>query len=289
MAVAGVVAVMLVAGVCHAGWNLVAKRVHSDRTLLLVGASVLIAAVLTPWGVAHVPAESLVPALGCVALRGTLNMLYLAGLSRSYRHFDLSLAYPLVRGIGPVVATVLAVLLLGERPAPIGIVGMVVTSLAIFALARTGAERRTLPGRRDVSGAFVVALTGITIGVYTVVDKVGVSYWDPIAYFWGVEVVGVAIAGTYLGAHGRLGELRTVMVTHAGSVVLCAALIGTSYILALFALQHSLASYIAPLREVSVLMGVLLGMAVLKEDHGPRRLLAALGIAGGLALVALAL
>ena len=85
---------MLVAGACHAGWNLVAKRVHTDRTLLLMAASAVIVVALAPWGLTHLPDRSIAIGVGCVVLRGILNVLYLVGLSRSYQDFDLSLAYP---------------------------------------------------------------------------------------------------------------------------------------------------------------------------------------------------
>lgn len=298
-----VIAVMLVAGACHAGWNLVAKRTDTDRTLLLMVASVVIVVVLLPWALTHLPTQSVAVAIGCVALRGVLNVVYLLALSRSYHHFDLSLAYPLVRGAGPVVATVLAIAILGERPELIGLLGLAVTSLAILAMAATG--RRT-PGskppdserpdserpageRHHLEGVAVVALTGVTIGAYTVVDKVGVRYWDPVTYFCGVELAGLAVVAVYLVRRRQLGELIAVGRSHLPSAVVCAALIGTSYVLALYALQHSLASYIAPLREVSVLFGAVLGMLILKEDHGAKRIVAAGGIVVGLVLVGLAL
>lgn len=289
MSAAGVVAIMLVAGACHALWNLVAKQVHTDRILLLMAASAVLVVALLPWGITHLPTESTVLAVGCVVLRGTLNVVYLAGLSRSYHYFDLSLAYPLVRGTGPVVATVLAIVLLGERPALIGLIGVAVVSLAILGMAATATPTPHPEQRHPLQGAVVVLLTGVTIGAYTVVDKVGVRYWDPVAYLWGVEVTALAIVAGYLLYRRRVGELVAVVTEHAGKVVLCAALIAASYVLALFALQQSLASYIAPLREVSVLFGALLGMLVLKEDHGPKRVLAAGGIALGLVLVGFAL
>lgn len=283
-----VIAVMLVAGACHAGWNLVAKRTDADRTLLLMVASVVIVVALLPWALTHLPTQSVALAIGCVALRGVLNVVYLLALSRSYHHFDLSLAYPLVRGTGPVVATVLAIAILGERPELIGLVGLAVTSLAILAMAATG--RRTPDSERHrLEGAAVVALTGVTIGAYTVVDKVGVRYWDPVTYFCGVELAGLAVVAVYLVRRRQVGELIAVGRSHLRSAAVCAALIGTSYVLALYALQHSLASYIAPLREVSVLFGAVLGMLILKEDHGAKRILAAGGIVVGLVLVGLAL
>ena len=287
----GIVAVMLVAGACHAGWNLVAKRVHTDRTLLLMAASAVIVVVLLPWGITHLPDESVLVAVGCVVLRGILNVVYLVGLSRSYHFFDLSLAYPLVRGIGPVVAVVLAIWLLGERPAPIGLLGVALVSVAILAMAATASstKHQLTPRGSLMRGAAVIGVTGVTIGAYTVVDKVGMRYWDPVAYLWGVEVIGLVVASTYLFLRSRGRDLVTVGVKHSRSVILCAALIASSYILALFALQYSLASYIAPLREVSVLFGAVLGMVVLKEDHGPMRILAAGGIAAGLVFVGIAL
>lgn len=298
MTAGAVIAVMLVAGACHAGWNLVAKRTDADRTLLLMVASGLIVVTLAPWALTHLPTQSVALAIGCVALRGVLNAVYLVALSKSYHHFDLSLAYPLVRGTGPVVATVLAIAILGERPELIGLAGLAVTSLAILAMAATG--RRT-PGseppgserpageRHRLEGAAAVLLTGVTIGAYTVVDKVGVRYWEPVAYFCFVELTGLAVVGVYLVRRRQVGELIAVGRRHLPSAAVCAVLIGTSYVLALYALQHSLASYIAPLREVSVLFGAALGMLILKEDHGAKRIVAAAGIVVGLVLVGLAL
>lgn len=290
MSAAGVIAIMLVAGACHAGWNLLAKQVHTDRTLLLIAASAVIVLLLSPWGLTHLPTSDRAAAFACVVARGGLNLIYLVGLSKAYRYFDLSFTYPLVRGTGPVVATFGAVLLLGERPAPLGFAGIAVLSVAILALAATGRRPRArTPTERRWAGGAVIVLTGATIGVYTVVDKIAVRYWNPAAYFWGVEAVGLILAGTYLLSIGRLGDLARVARVHLPAAATCAALIGSSYILALVALQHSLASYVAPLRETSVLFGALLGMVVLKEGHGVLRITAAAGIAGGLLLIGLAI
>lgn len=290
MSAPGIVAIMLVAGACHAGWNLVAKRVHTDRTLLLMAASAVIVVALAPWGLTHLPDRSIAIGVGCVVLRGILNVLYLVGLSRSYQVFDLSLAYPLVRGTGPVVATVLAIWLLGERPALVGLIGVALVSLAILMMAvAAGSSTRRSGARVPLRGFGVVLFTGVTIGAYTVVDKVGVRYWDPVAYLWGVEVTGFTVISIYLLYRHRVRELADVVVGHWRNVAICAALIAASYVLALFALQHSLASYIAPMREVSVLFGAILGMVVLKEDHGTKRVMSAGAIAVGLILVGIAL
>jgi drug/metabolite transporter (DMT)-like permease len=286
-----IIAVMIVAGACHAGWNLVAKRITGDRVLVLMAAGATVLALLTPWALTHLPTEAPGAALGWAALRGLLNVIYLVGLSRAYSHFDLSLAYPMVRGCGPLVAVLLAVLLLHERPAGIAVAGVAVTSVAIVGLGLSGrrAARLVAPGRGGASGWLWVALTGATIGAYTVVDKVGVGYWNPVSYFWAVELCGFVLLGSYVAARGRSRELAAVFRRYPRQIFACAVLAAASYSLALFALQHALASYIAPLREVSVLFGALLGMLVLKEDHGLRRIGAAAGIFTGLVLVGLAL
>lgn len=292
MSAGTIIAVMIVAGACHAGWNLVAKGVPGvDRVLVLMAAGATVLVLLTPWALTHLPTEALVPALAWAAVRGLLNAVYLVGLSRAYHHFDLSLAYPMVRGCGPLVAVLLAVLLLNERPAGVAVVGVAVTSVAIVGLGLSG--HRAAPvavlGEGGWSGWLWVALTGATIGAYTVVDKVGVGYWHPVSYFWAVELAAFMLLGGYVAGSGRSRELGDVYRRYPQEIVACAVLTAASYSLALFALQHSLASYIAPLREVSVLFGALLGMLVLKEDHSPRRVAAVVGIFAGLMCVGIAL
>lgn len=280
---------MLVAGCLHASWNLIAKQANADRMSVLLGASAFNSIAMLPWGITHLPAHRVfVVGLSWIGARGLLNVVYLIGLSKSYHFFDLSMAYPMVRGIGPVVAMVLAVVLLGERPAVLGIAGVAVTSAAILAMSSIGRVERRAAGRISPQALWMV-MTGITIGGYTVVDKVSLRYWDPVSYLWALELTGTCVLSVVLTRQRRIRAVAVTVRRNWRTVASCAALGSGSYLLALLALEHSLASYVAPLREVSVLFGTILGLAVLKEDHGRMRMVAAAGIASGLILVGFAL
>jgi uncharacterized membrane protein len=57
--------------------------------------------------------------------------------------------------------------------------------------------------------------------------------------------------------------------------VMIAVLNSLSYILVLTALTFSPVSYIAPAREISILVGAMMGATLLEEDEAKRRLIAA--------------
>jgi drug/metabolite transporter (DMT)-like permease len=129
-------ALVLASAFTHATWNLLAKRVAGGAAFLWL--VFVVTAVL--W--APIAAVALVlthPVLGATALAlvaGTaaLNTLYFVFLTAGYRAGDLSLVYPLARATGPLLATVAAIALFGERPTPLAVFG----ALAILIGAALG-------------------------------------------------------------------------------------------------------------------------------------------------------
>lgn len=285
------IGLILVAGAFHALWNLAAKRVGGDRMLYFTAINLLVALLTAPWALTHLPSGDLGYIAGLVLVRGALNALYLFGLGKAYAALDLSLVYPLVRGGGPLVTALLAVILLGERPGVLGLSGVAVTSLAIWSIALTaapGPDSVASPGTTRQGIPWVV-ITAVTVGCYTVVDKAAVGAIDPLTYLCLIEGISGLIFAAPITVRRRWPELAGAVRAAPGSVLLCIAGFVTSYCLFLVALRYGYATYLAPLREVAVLYAVLLGIFVLREPHGARRLPAAAGIAAGLILVGLAL
>lgn len=175
------VALMLVAGLCHASWNLLTKAGAADRMLVIASLSAVIALLALPWAVLH-PPSSWWPLLPVVVVRALAQCVYAMGLSRAYASTDFSLAYPLARGTGLLVAVVLGVVLLAERPRPLGLAGVALVRLGIVSLALLDGRPRSAgdPNAGSVAGIGWALLTGVTIGVYTVIDKVGVSPADAL-------------------------------------------------------------------------------------------------------------
>ncbi len=211
-----------------------------------------------------------------------LNVAYFIFLQRGYRAGDLSVVYPLARGTGPVLATIAAILLFGERPTPLAIAGAVAIAIGVFVL--TGDPRRLR--ERGVGAAVAYALlTGVTIAAYTLWDKrgVGVLLIPPILYEWGSNVFRSLILAPL--AIPRWPEVKAEWIANRSAVVAVAALSPLAYMLVLTALAISPVSYVAPAREIGILLGVLMGARSLAEaDIGRRSIAAALMVGGVIAL-----
>src|SRR5207245_3437678 len=91
---------------------------------------------------------------------GVLHLGYFLLLGQGYKVGDLSLVYPLARGTGPVLSTAAAVLLLGEHPTPLALVGAALIGLGVFVLV--GDPRHLRSSKAGPSIAFA-GLTGIVI------------------------------------------------------------------------------------------------------------------------------
>lgn len=275
-----IIALVVVSGAAHAVWNTLAKSVRADRDafmVLIFGVGVLIT---LPWGVTHLGSvHHPWTVLAVVLARGGCEAIYIVGVGAAYKHLDLSVAYPMMRGLGPAVTVVLATLLLGERPAIIAIAGLGLIVLAVGSMA-VGAWHGVT--RRGVGLAIMV---GVTIGTYNVIDKVAVGRLDPMTYMFCFNTFAVLLCSGLLLARGRAGTVVTTARTHPREVVLGGFFAFAAYVLVLIALTHTYASYIAPLREVGIVFGTLLGVFAFHESGARTRLPAAAVIVTGIVLI----
>lgn len=278
---------VLAAAFFHATWNLLAKRVGEGGAVFvwLFGAfSVLVyaplAVVLIVLQKPHLGVAQLVFMFGS----GALHLGYFVVLQRGYAVADLSLVYPLARGTGPLLATVGAVILLGERPGVVAVSGILLITLGVFLLTR---EPGSLRGSGLGMGVVYGLLTGVFIAAYTLWDKYAVSALlvPPLLQSWATTVVTVALL-TPLAARRRK-EALSLWRAHKPEVLGIAVLSPLSYILVLTALVFTPVSYVAPTREISILIGVLMGTQLLAEGHAASRLLAAGAMVVGVAALAL--
>lgn len=275
--------VLLAAG-AHALWNLLAKTAPGGGAAFIWLASILAVAVLTPPALVIVAVSP--PSNAAVAFMagsGVIHAVYFACLIRGYRDGDLSLVYPLARGSGPVLATVAAIVLLGERPGAVALAGGAIVVLAILSLAAPAV-------RAGAPGTGWALATGLTIALYTIWDKHAVDALDaaPVVYFWATQI-GVALVLTpfvAVPAGGVRPAFASTWAVDRRSALGVALLSGFAYILVLYALRLAPVSYVAPAREVSVLFGAALGVGVLGEADPERRLVCAAAIVVGIAALA---
>ncbi|MEU0563988.1 DMT family transporter [Nonomuraea sp. NPDC005983] len=275
---------VLVAAVAHACWNLLAKKASQADGLVflwLVAAtstvlwSPLFAGFLLVTGARVTWTELAVT--GCSA---AIHLGYFVLLQRGYGAGDLSVVYPVARGTGPMLASLVAVMFLGERPGPIGVAGIVLVGVGVFLMSggRSG----------DLKGLAFGLAVGLFIAAYTVWDSRVVSAFavPPLVLnYLGETGRALVLAPAVLG--GRRRELiAPTWREHRFQIIGAAVLIFVSYLLVLFAFTMAPVTVVAPAREVSVLIAVVLGGRLLAEGDLRRRLLAGAVILGGVVAIA---
>ncbi len=212
--------------------------------------------------------------MGVLFILGTtlIHLVYFFCLQRGYRSGDLSLVYPLARGLGPALATVSAIVLLGERPKTPALVGVALVLFGVFLLAfRGGGGAAKQPGTAIYYGT----VTGVLIALYTVWDKYAVSRLavPPLV----LEAFAGSGISLLLAPHAfrNWPQVKSLWKSNRAEVLGVAVLAPLSYILVLTAMSFTDLTYVAPTREVSILVAAVLGTRFLGEGNTTRRLVAA--------------
>ena len=278
---------VLTAAVLHAVWNLFAKRAQGGLPFVYFVAlinTVLYVPVVAVYFIWWHPSLSWA-ALAWIAGSGLLKTCYGLFLQRGYRAGDFSLIYPLARGTGPLLSTLAAILLLGERPSLIAIAGGLVIIAGILILTDATTIFHKDRAHLRIAMRYGVA-SGMFIAAYTIWDRHGVAGLaiPPVLYDAGTTLTTIVLLTPF--ALRRQPELARHWREHKVHATSVAAFSSLAYILVLTALAFTPVSYIAPAREVSIVIGAFLGARVLKEAQGARRIWAAAAMAVGILALA---
>lgn len=277
---------VLLSAVAHATWNLYSKRAKGGAAFVWMF-DALAAVVYAPLAIVAIVrwAGSLTAtALAFIVGSAILHLAYFLMLQQGYRVGDLSLVYPLARGTGPILSTLTAILIFGERPSPIALGGAVLIGIGTFILSGGGTGGATADSRPAVIFAL---LTGAIIASYTIWDKhaVGGLGIPPLFFNWAIGL-GRLITLTPFVLR-KPDTVRAVWRDYRREAWVVAILSPLSYILVLATLAFTPVSYVAPAREIGILLGVIFGARLLAEGHARRRLIA--GGAMVVGVIALAL
>jgi drug/metabolite transporter (DMT)-like permease len=184
-----------------------------------------------------------------------------------------------------LLSVIAAAWVLGEHPTATALGGVGVVVAGIFLLAGGPALFRQEARHVRVAVGYGL-ITGAFIAAYTVWDRHGVASLAvaPLLYDAGTTLTGVALLAPF--AAGRWPEITREWRKHRIEATAVAGISSLSYILVLTALAFTPVSYIAPAREVSVVIGAFIGARRLKESDGRRRIVAAALIALGILIMA---
>ena len=281
-------AILLVtaASFAHATWNYLAKRAaHSKHVIWLASAiEALLVAPFAIWVLRREWAAFNLRSVLFLLLTGVLHLLYTKSLFRGYRSGDLTVVYPLARGTGPLLSFLGAVVILHEHPSLPAAGGVLLVAIGIL-LSSGGIAG--LRNRKHHPGLFWGVATGCTIACYTLVDGFCVKTLliSPIL----VEYAGNVFRAIVLtgGTLRRRASLMSDYQRYWKFAAAIAVLTPLGYILVLFAMRLAPISRVAPMREMSMLIGMYFGARFLSEGQLVRRLIGSVFIVAGVAALAL--
>ena len=290
---ASALALVILAGLIHACWNIAAKKAGGDVRFSCFSSLVMMVfwAPVGLWlGWQQVPAWGR-PEWSLVAASGVLHTIYFVVLLRGYRKADLTVVYPLARGSGPLLSSLVAILFLGEHISALGFGGVFAVVIGVFLIAGgPGLFRDTHSAdhrARVRKGMLYGLLTGVFIASYTVVDGYAVKmlFMSPILvdYFGNFVRLAFLLPALFRKPH----EARSLWKVQWKYATVVGVISPISYVLVLYAMQVAPLSRVAPAREVSMLFAALIGGQLLGEGDRLARFFGAACIGAGVMALAL--
>ena len=277
----GFAAIVLVAAVLHAIWNAIVKS-GDDRLLtmtLVIGAGAVMSSVALPF--IDPPAKESWPYL---VLSSVLHSSYYFLLIRAYQFGDLSLIYPVSRGLAPLLVSFGASAFLYEVPTLYEFLGLFIASIGIAAFAL---ERKKGQGW-DFRPFFYGIIIAVFVSAYTLVDGIGVRLsgntisfilWLFVAYALPIIFSSLILKRSTFLPYLRKHWLRTG--------VLGGGMCAIAYAFVVWALMNAPLAHVSAMRETSVVFAALIGTFILGESFGLRRVISAAMVACGLAVMQL--
>jgi drug/metabolite transporter (DMT)-like permease len=276
-------------GVGHAVWNFLTKRAI-DKQVFLWWMLFLRTVVLVPLVAIWAQGISItLVSLICATGSAVFYTAWIVLMSRAYEGGDLSLLYPLSRS-SLVYILIWAALFLGERLSPLGLMGIAVTCLGVYTVGLEAISLKAIlsPIRSlNTRPAQLALLTAIFSSIGACIDKVGVGSVQPFAYVFLFFVMMVLLYSAYILVTRGGRAIGREWQANRGNVLL-GGLFGTSYVLTLLAMATSAVSYAVSARQVSVVVGTVLGVWLLKERYGAIRIASSLLICAGVVMIGLA-
>jgi drug/metabolite transporter (DMT)-like permease len=275
-------AAVLGAAALHALWNSLVKSA-SDKFLS--------SAVVALWcGVAAVVAALVLPRPAAVAFpfivaSAIIHIVYFMLVGQLYRSADLSVAYPIMRGLAPLIAAVIALATLGEAPGPIASLGVAALVAGVLAMGASGFAH----GRINRPTILVALANSAVIAIYSVIDGQGARLSGAGSAFafaynsWADALTGLSYLPIILFLRGRAVVATFAQDWRRGLIGGLAAFFG--YAIVVWAMTRAPIAAVAALRETSVVFAAIIGVAVLGEPFHAQRAMAVLVILAGVILL----
>jgi drug/metabolite transporter (DMT)-like permease len=278
-------ALVILAALLHASWNILAKKASGGALFVMLGALV-VSVIYAPAFAIYVylyPPKLGWPELALLTVTAALHLAYSLILQRGYQKHDLTVVYPVARGTGPLLSSLFAILILGEAVTVYSGLGIASIVVGIFILA--GGHRMLRSRTADQATAVAYGgMTGLMIAAYTLVDGYGVKHLliAPLVLDYASNLIRALFLTPM--AWRRRDELALEWKKNGRYAIIVGIISPLAYILVLYAIQTAPISSVAPMRELSMVFAAFLGAKLLGEGHRGERIfgaaLMALGVWG---------
>jgi drug/metabolite transporter (DMT)-like permease len=277
-----VLLIVLLAAALNAGWNS-AIKVGGDRITVMAITTLIGSAVslcVLPW--VAMPAAA---SWTLLTLSIAIHTVYHFVLPIAYSHGDLGQVYPIARGSAPLLVMAGGAIFAGELPGIGGMVGVVVLSAGVLALALRGKPGVHASGVGSRKAVGYALLTGLLIAAYTVVDALGARESGSALGFAVLITLGDGIATALVVLFWKGSKVFRVSRQTLWLCGMAGAMQIGAYWIAVWALTRAPMGTVSALRETSVLFVALISAFVLKEGLGMRRLVSAGLVVAGIAMI----
>jgi drug/metabolite transporter (DMT)-like permease len=294
-------ALALGAAFLHASWNVLLAGARDSEAATAV-ATLAGVVLLAPVAIAVGDVQS--SALPFAGASAALHVAYLGLLARAYQGGQVSVVYPVSRGVAPVLVLVFGAAVLSESASAGQAAGVLAVSAGVFLVGgRRAGKEGVAQGAATPAGPSVVdraraydaqrsthsrdllfgLAIALTIATYTLVDAEGVDRARAPSYLLLLLGPSAIVYAVALGAAGKGQAMRAAI---APQTVLAGAFIVGAYGCVLAALRLADAAPVAAVRESSVVIAAILAAVFLHEDVDARRLGGALAVVAGVAAIA---
>ena len=286
---------VLTAALVHATWNYCLKKANATRPfwwlVYIITAVITVPAlfIYDPQALTNItPTGWLV-----IALSAPIHVIYGQVLQIGYKKSDYSIVYPTARGTGPLITVLCAVLILGDRPSFWGWIGIALILASIVLLAMPHKQDKQTQDLRIRAGIFWGFLTGCFIAGYSFCDAWAVQQetgLTPLSFYFPSIAVRAIVFAPFIMMHANWkAESKEILTTPRLQKALAVVTVGSplAYILVLYAMTIAPLAYVAPSREVGMMIGVVLGGLLLRERLSVTRLAGVIGMTLGVILVGL--
>ncbi|NUU79909.1 DMT family transporter [Paenibacillus xylanilyticus] len=274
---------VLASGMAHAVWSMFTKR-SLNKSVFLWSIMMIPTVILLPVLIVELVRVPLsMSAYALLVLSMALQALYSWLLSHTYELGDLSQIYPIMRGTSTLLVPLIGVIFLGETLSSFGWIGIACMLGGFMVLSGVGSRGAKTGTQAQGSKPVLMALcVGLCTTSYVFVDKLNLEHISPLSL---LEVTNIGFVAGLTPALLASRQLRQEWKVNRSTILLGALLNPGSYLLFLFALQQAPMARLGPLREVGTVFAAFLGILLLKEQQGKKRILCSIVIFGGILLI----